>query len=1045
MRRTSRAGTNHIDWSDDLPGVHGAEDIATARRNVERYDWAAELRDRSVARADAYVEKHGGLEGLWSLVTGQAVPRSSSVGPGSPLLGSFLAEEYGSRGWIGPNYDQPPTNDAFPRWKLVDPASGYVFPTNDFAAYRESGRDERGVFDSDRADDALLTNDLYPEMGASWGVDDGTGWTDDAGNTYTFVAFYNHWHVWYEVMFAVRSLRNAFVLGGNQRHARAATVLLDRIADVYPGMSISGYPPDGPFANSHGGSGQGNVVGCIWEHNLLKAFISAYHAVSPAIGGDDELLGFLEEKADRYDLERKSSADAIRSHFEENVVRGVLPDVKAAQVRGNFGMHQSAIATSAVVADDPDGYTIEALDFVFREGEYVREDDGTPWGSQQITGGELLPRLVDTVDRDGQSNESPNYNAFHVGTLQGIADVLSSYDAYDGPDLGGNVKFRRLGTTFLPFTLLNRFSPHIGDGDKVGNPGFDISPKVAVRAFERTGDPTFAQWAVVLNGGSTDGLTGSVFSADADRLRREIERIDDEDGPLDLPSTNLAGFGLAVLRDGTAPAPDETTDRRVAWLCYGRTGSDVGGSSHNHRDALNLGVCGYGLNLAPDLGYPESTGDWPKRWSFTGNTVSHNTVVVDDAGQDHQWVGDPRHFDDAGRVQLVDVDAPDAYRQCDAYRRTTVMVRVDESASYLVDAFRVSGGDEHVYSFHGGPGELSTTRLDPDPQDDGTYAGQDVPLPERGERIEYTDDVGNGYEYFDGVRRDVDPPDQFEADWDVDDIWGVLDGDDETEDDVATGGPDPHLHLTMVGEVDEVTLADGEPPQKPGNPDRLPYVLARRSGTDIDSTFSSVIEPYDGERVVDSVAAAPVAVDGDDGAASAVRVELDDGRVDYVVTSADPTATVVVDDRFRFSGFAAVYSERDGEPASAYVHDGSIEVLADGADVSLVGDRIDGTIADFTRELIDENEVVARFEDADGIDLDALDGAWLYTETDNARNGAYEICGTRRIGDGLVSFDVGDRTTVRGFVDPENPDEGYEYAIAEGAPVSIPTSATWER
>jgi len=47
---------------------------------------------------------------------------------------------------------------------------------------------------------------------------------------------------------------------------------------------------------------------------------------------------------------------------------------------------------------------------------------------------------------------------------------------------------------------------------------------------------------------------------------------------------------------------------------------------------------------------------------------------------------------------------------------------------------------------------------------------------------------------------------------------------------------DNHLRLTMLSLVDEVGLADGQPPQK-----SYTYVLASRKGEDLESQFVSVL------------------------------------------------------------------------------------------------------------------------------------------------------------------------------------------------------------
>ena len=48
---------------------------------------------------------------------------------------------------------------------------------------------------------------------------------------------------------------------------------------------------------------------------------------------------------------------------------------------------------------------------------------------------------------------------------------------------------------------------------------------------------------------------------------------------------------------------------------------------------------------------------------------------------------------------------------------------------------------------------------------------------------------------------------------------------------------DIHLRLTMLGEFDDVAIMDGQPPKTPGNPASLKYMIAHRSGENLDSTL----------------------------------------------------------------------------------------------------------------------------------------------------------------------------------------------------------------
>ena len=209
---------------------------------------------------------------LWEMVTPRSLPRSYAV---NYELGSHhrqeFNEKYGYRGWLADPLNEP--------WKLTDPQRIQV-PTNDFESYYKSGLDEHGIFDPKRADKRYLVNELYPEKGPDWGVDDGTGWVDEEGNRWTFIAYYNHWHVWHGgvVDNAIRAFRDAYLYTGDLRYARAGIILLDRVADVYPEMDVSVYKR-GRLPQLHGGTGKGKIREASGKPPRSE-YLSAYDAFS---------------------------------------------------------------------------------------------------------------------------------------------------------------------------------------------------------------------------------------------------------------------------------------------------------------------------------------------------------------------------------------------------------------------------------------------------------------------------------------------------------------------------------------------------------------------------------------------------------------------------------------------------------------------------------------------------------------------------------------------------------------------------------------------
>jgi hypothetical protein len=721
-------------------------------------------------------------------------------------------------------------------------------------------------------------------------------------------------------------------------------------------------------------------------------------------------------------LTPKPDAAAIRLNMENGLVRQVFPGVKGAQIRGNFGMHQASLAMAGVVLDHPEEAG-EWLDFVFATGDVVST------GGWHVTGGDIYHALVDGVDRDGWNDEaSPFYCNITFNSLKTVADVLDGYAGYPGADLYQHPKFRRMFTAGPRTQAVNKYIPEIGDSGATGQPGINLTQSSYVAGLEKYGVTYEAQLAYLLNGNKTAGLNTGIFDADPAGVEKRIQTIIDTQGPLDRPSENLTGYGLAYLRSGEI----DTNARREAWIYYGRTGTD-----HASRSALNLGLYGFGLNLMPGQGYPEATdySNFSQEW--THNTIAQNTVVVDKHPQkghpdEAPWVGQPYGFATGRRVQFADIAAPGSYPQTSSYRRATALIDIDDDTAYLVDVFRVVGGQDHVFSFHAGEGPATASGLNLVAQPTGSYAGADVPMPAR--RAKPTDWYSSGFQWLDQVSRDVQPSGPFSVDWAIKDTWRA-----DPQD------PHAHLRITVLGDADDVALANGYPPQNnPGNPRSLRYLLLHRSAPA--SQFVSVIEPYAGVRAVQAIDTVPVkALHGHVAPheVSAVKVTLPDGRVDYVISCAVAGAKLLVDRRFVFSGSFGVLTFKRGRPVYAFGHAatevGPIPAMKCGAAT------IEGTVAAFTRELSAENELVLSVPRG-SVDAAGLTGATVYVDNDGVRNAAYLIAGAsfdrrRR----RLTLNLADQTTIRSYVDANDFSKGFGYDLAVGAAARIPLTTEFIR
>jgi hypothetical protein len=485
-----------------------------------------------------------------------------------------------------------------------------------------------------------------------------------------------------------------------------------------------------------------------------------------------------------------------------------------------------------------------------------------------------------------------------------------------------------------------------------------------------------------------------------------------------------------ALRDD----PKRIDTLRDTWMYFGRN------SGHGHRDTLNLGMHAFGLDLLPELGYPEFADNAsPRMHEWENNTISHNTVVVDKSKMGIQTVGQPVHFDNTDTVKLIEVDAADSvYPQTDMYRRTTAMIRVDSLNSYAVDFFRVKGGNDHHFSFHSADAVVTTEGLDLVAQTSGTYAGANVPYGQRpaNDSVAGPYYTGSGFHYLKNVAKDTAPANAFSVDWNVKDTWNIYQN--------GAGAPtDVHLRLTMLTETNNVALADGVPPtNKTGNPASLRYLIANRTGTNLQSNFASIIEPYKGQRFVSSIETALVEKDGlpilDEVEVKAIKVQLSNGRTDYIISSIETDKTYTIDGLISFRGAFGVLSEQNGEIIYAYVNDGG-EIGYPGGDILQGPSSFEGTVVDFTHELVASNSITVDV-DLQGESIETLLGRWIYIENDGTRNAAYPIVSATPLGGLRYELGIGDLTPIRSYVNASDFSQGFVYDIAPGAAFRIPLS-----
>ncbi|NUP99078.1 MAG: heparinase II/III family protein, partial [Armatimonadetes bacterium] len=627
--------------------------------------------------------------------------------------------------------------------------------------------------------------------------DDGWGWTPRGGERHWLVAYANHWF-WsrYNIPGAL-NLSRAYLLTGDRRYAHQAAAMLARIADIYPDM-------DHEFQSRYGSLSpgySGKILNHIWETGVIQNLAETYDNIWDAIDGDTELQRL-----------RGQSGEQIRDLIERNLLEEGIDNILSGHIQGNFGMHQNAMAVLVAVRQTAPSREVlaEILDRTGAEGRY----EGIKYA------------LYNWIHRDGVPFEtSPGYNFGWVANLVETAELLERA----GVDLFAEPQFRRLLQWPLDITVNGTNTPALGDaGDTRHGLGFG-NFNVYRAAFQRFGGADYA-WAFEKSG----GLTRSYATYDslfAESSQEKLKAARAEQPRPAKPSRVLDGYGMVLLNN-----PAETVG---LMNYYGWRGG------HSHRDGLTFDLYAWGKALTPDTGYPDFMNDKvPGIYSWSKATIAHNTVTVDAKQQTGNLGGTVRRFARSPWVQYSDVEAPGNYPGIREYRRALLLVSTDEQHAYAVDIFRVAGGSQHDYSLHGAIGARSVVSGQFGPvQKKGTLAGEDV---EVGEFFDdpvlaaadyqggYSRYIGSGFQHF------INPQ------WQADSGPAVVEVVPELD-------PKVRLRIHLVPQAGQkAVLAEAQvSPVK--NPQLLPYLIARRSGDDLASTFATVLDPFQEQAVVQSV------------------------------------------------------------------------------------------------------------------------------------------------------------------------------------------------
>ncbi len=172
------------------------------------------------------------------------------------------------------------------------------------------------------------------------------------------------------------------------------------------------------------------------------------------------------------------------------------------------------------------------------------------------------------------------------------------------------------------------------------------------------------------------GLTGLLFGAEVVAEK-----------PAPYLSANLSSGYVALKR--------EAGGNRL----YAGLNALLPGSGHAHADRMNLITYSYGRMLT---GEKRTRYEDPDQRIYSGASYAHNTVTVDEVSQVHgdrlrsEQIPRIHTFVDLPAGQVAEAHGDRVYEQTDVYRR--ILIQFD---AYLLDIFRVRGGNTHDWFYHG--------------------------------------------------------------------------------------------------------------------------------------------------------------------------------------------------------------------------------------------------------------------------------------------------------------------------------------------------------
>ena len=878
---------------------------------------------------------------IWGMQPDSTIPRWHwvNVNAGCPTHGTEIFKHRAFYPW-GKN-STPPWD-----WKITCPVENEKYPSNDFANFD-------------------FTSGPFPDDGIGGGC-------EHNGKRYGFIA--ETCQAYCHAALSVPGIcADAYLSTGDIRHLHKCLVGLCRIAVEHAYLATMTHHrhrnnqnqverlgqslfSDGPFLRA-----TGLTVYSIAQPGQQERLAEAYDAIWPDIDKDPQIIPFMQAKG--YDI---NTHEDLRRFIEENLFAVWLQASMDGSTSSNQPRPQMGLVRLAEMLNYPRGN--EFLDWLY---------DG---------GGGMRMFVTNTYFRDGAPYESTgHYNGTHLVALGPIIESVEHlrqmrpevYPEDRYPNLTKSRRYQNVFDFSMDTVNIDRTFPRLGDCDggygyDAGFPQFRDTPRRTwqnggAEAFEHAykmfNHPKFA-WALA-NAPDWQPSLGFPYT------REQIEQAAAE-WPDDFNDASCLrdGYGIAMLRSGAG------INKRALWAKYGQA------RGHTHDDVMHIGLDAHGSEILGQMGYPRNWGAWEGNWMSHIQARSIPFVRL---------MGRSELFADAGAAHVCEVSARGTEDKVDDgegyilqpddwHRRMLAIVDVDDDEFYCVDLYRISGGEQHWWSFHCQEGDLTTEGLQLTARQGGTLAGPEV---------EWGDEAwlaangctrtnygwrGNmfGFPFMYNIQRAAtDARAREDGVWSAD--WALKN---------ANG---LHFRLTAAhSRGAEITIADNKSPAG-GSPWEMKWILAHTTGdTPTRSQIGTVMELYRQQPTIRGVR--PLAVSGEDEAGFepyGIMVELANGRTDYIFASADPSVLRTAEGGFEFAGRFGLYSEENGIPVRLS--------LVGGTRLTRNGVGITDGVAEYHADIVAvDREAETITVSPAPADAQALVGKYIYINN-SSRRVAYQV------------------------------------------------------